>query len=174
MLAVGFAAECHADCESLATPRSFPDTTISSAKTIAADASRKLPAFCEVTGVVTPVPGSQIGVVYRLPEKWNGKMLGIGGGGYAGNVQLRVPEERRQAAVVARRGRSWPQRGGPGPDRIDMLDAMDRWAETGKAPDRLLATKPNSALTRPVCAYPALPRYKGTGNPNEAANFDCR
>ena len=40
---------------------------------------------------ITPAPGSRIGVVYRLPEPehWNGKLLGLGGGGWAGNVTLR-------------------------------------------------------------------------------------
>jgi Tannase and feruloyl esterase len=50
-----------------------------------------LPAYCEVSAVITPAPGSRIGVVYRLPEPqhWNGKLLGLGGGGWAGNVTLR-------------------------------------------------------------------------------------
>jgi feruloyl esterase len=47
-----------------------------------------LPAFCEVSGVITPVAGSRIGVVYRLPANWNGKLLGLGGGGNAGSVTL--------------------------------------------------------------------------------------
>jgi hypothetical protein len=66
----------------------FPQTTISSAKEVAASESTKTPAFCEVSGVVSPVPGSHIGVVYRLPDRWNGKLLGLGGGGWAGNVRL--------------------------------------------------------------------------------------
>ena len=51
-------------------------------------ATATLPAFCEVTATLTPVPGSNIGVVYRLPADWNGKVLGIGGGGWAGNITL--------------------------------------------------------------------------------------
>ena len=47
-----------------------------------------MPAFCEVTATIRPAPDSNIGVVYRLPENWNGKMLGIGGSGFAGNVTL--------------------------------------------------------------------------------------
>ncbi len=50
--------------------------------------ARSLPAFCEVTATVKPVEGSNIKVVYRLPESWNGKLLGLGGGGWAGNVVL--------------------------------------------------------------------------------------
>lgn len=47
-----------------------------------------LPAFCEVTSTLHPVEGSNIGVVYRLPENWNGDVLGIGGGAWLGNTTL--------------------------------------------------------------------------------------
>ena len=53
-----------------------------------ADAKRHLPAFCEVHATISPVKGSHIGVVYRLPSRWNGKVLGIGGGGFAGNLRI--------------------------------------------------------------------------------------
>jgi feruloyl esterase len=62
--------------------------TNASAKWVAADPAAGLPAYCEVSGTLSPVAGSAIGVVYRLPESWNGKLLGIGGGGWAGNVTL--------------------------------------------------------------------------------------
>ena len=75
-------------CSALTTARTFKDTTISSARMMRADAALKTPAYCEVTGVITPVPGSQITVVYRLPEGWNGKFVGLGGGGWAGNITL--------------------------------------------------------------------------------------
>lgn len=57
------------------------------------DAAGELPAFCEVTAVLTPAEGSNIGVVYRLPAEWNGKVLGIGGGGWAGNVTIEAASE---------------------------------------------------------------------------------
>jgi feruloyl esterase len=28
-------------------------------------------------------------------------------------------------------------------------------------------------LTRPLCKYPSVPRYNGSGDPNNAANFSC-
>jgi feruloyl esterase len=59
-----------------------------SARWVEADAAAGLPAYCEVSGTLTPVAGSSIGVIYRLPANWNGKLLGIGGGGWAGNVTL--------------------------------------------------------------------------------------
>lgn len=63
--------------------------------------------------------------------------------------------------------------GGPGPDRFDALTALENWVERGVPPQSLLATKQDSPLSRPLCPYPALPRYKGAGNPNDAASFEC-
>ncbi|MEO6151935.1 MAG: tannase/feruloyl esterase family alpha/beta hydrolase [Croceibacterium sp.] len=51
------------------------------------------PSYCEVKGTLSPASGSTIGVVYRLPEAWNGKVLGIGGGGWQGNVTLQAATE---------------------------------------------------------------------------------
>jgi len=62
-------------------------TTVVSAANVPGDTAKRAPAYCEVHAAITPVPGSKIGAVYRLPENWNGKMLGIGGGGFAGNVR---------------------------------------------------------------------------------------
>jgi feruloyl esterase len=70
----------------------FADTRISSARMVPEDAAGKLPAFCEVAGVISPVPGSSIAVVYRLPQNWNGKFLGLGGGGWAGDIKLSTAE----------------------------------------------------------------------------------
>jgi feruloyl esterase len=75
-------------CAGLATAGLVPYTVVSTARMVAADAAQGLPGYCEVTAMLHPVPGSNIGVVYRLPDNWNGKMLGIGGGGNAGNVTL--------------------------------------------------------------------------------------
>jgi hypothetical protein len=51
------------------------------------------------------------------------------------------------------------------------------WVEEGRAPERLLAEKrdPQGRLirTRPVFPYPQLARYRGTGNPDDAASFDA-
>jgi feruloyl esterase len=63
--------------------------------------------------------------------------------------------------------------GGAGPDRFDALTAMERWVEQGTPPASMVATKANSPISRPLCPYPQVSRYKGAGNPNEAANFAC-
>ena len=63
--------------------------------------------------------------------------------------------------------------GGAGPDRFDALTAMERWIEQGTPPASMIATKANSPLSRPLCPYPQIAKYKGTGDTNDAANFAC-
>jgi feruloyl esterase len=96
------AAAADPACGGLAAAGLIADTTVASARMVAADAAQGLPAYCEVTATIRPVPGSAIGVVYRLPDNWNGKMLGIGGGGNAGDVTLAtaVPGLVRGFAVI--------------------------------------------------------------------------
>lgn len=52
-----------------------------------------LPAYCEVVAELRPVEGSRIGVVYRLPDEWNGNVLGIGGGAWLGNTTLQAARD---------------------------------------------------------------------------------
>jgi len=63
--------------------------------------------------------------------------------------------------------------GGPGPDRFDALTAIEDWVERGTPPASMIATKANEKLSRPLCPYPQLARYKGAGDPNDAASFQC-
>jgi hypothetical protein len=64
--------------------------------------------------------------------------------------------------------------GGPGLDSFDSLGALEAWVEDGFAPDRILA-RGNAfpGRTRPLCPYPQVPHYNGTGNPENAASFFC-
>jgi Tannase and feruloyl esterase len=62
----------------------------------------------------------------------------------------------------------------------DMSLALERWVEQGIAPDQIIAAKrqgldPKSPVvrTRPLCAYPQVARYKGSGSTDDAANFVC-
>jgi feruloyl esterase len=66
--------------------------------------------------------------------------------------------------------------GGTGACSVDMLSVIDRWVSDGKAPDKITAFSPSGqeAMTRPVCPYPQVPVYKGSGNTNNAASFECR
>ena len=66
--------------------------------------------------------------------------------------------------------------GGPGPNQFDMLTALEQWVEKGQAPDRIVATHSSNGKidrARPLCLYPQVARWKGTGSIDEAANFAC-
>jgi pimeloyl-ACP methyl ester carboxylesterase len=66
--------------------------------------------------------------------------------------------------------------GGPGPNQFDHLAALEQWVEKGVAPDKLIASHAANGKidrTRPLCVYPQVARYKGTGSTDEAANFAC-
>jgi hypothetical protein len=79
--------------------------------------------------------------------------------------------------------------GGDGPSVVDMLSEIDRWVETGKKPERIIASRPAAIapgaktpqpqtpaepMTRPLCPWPQVAVYKGSGSTNDAANFECR
>lgn len=61
-----------------------------------------------------------------------------------------------------------------------LFDALEDWVEKG-SPNEVVATKygpgPDGKMkaifTRPLCAYPKVARYKGSGDQNDAANFAC-
>ena len=83
-----------ADCAKLQT-LTLPDTTITSAESVAAGAftaptgqvTAELPSFCRVAGVLRPTSDSVIRFEVWLPEaKWNGRLLGVGNGGFAGSI----------------------------------------------------------------------------------------
>ena len=67
--------------------------------------------------------------------------------------------------------------GGPGPDSVDWIDALEAWVERGKAPERMVATKRNEdgqiVMTRPLCLYPLVARWDGSGDSDNAASFGC-
>jgi feruloyl esterase len=66
--------------------------------------------------------------------------------------------------------------GGPGPNQFDHLSALEQWVEKGVAPEKLVASHSTNGKvdrTRPLCVYPQVARWKGTGSTDEAANFAC-
>jgi pimeloyl-ACP methyl ester carboxylesterase len=70
--------------------------------------------------------------------------------------------------------------GGPATDQFDALAALDNWVETGAAPDILPASArkapdvPWPGRTRPLCAFPKVATYKGSGSLEDASSFECR
>jgi len=66
--------------------------------------------------------------------------------------------------------------GGAGPTPAGQLEALTAWVEENKAPESLLATRQaqnGPARTRPICAYPLVAKYKGSGSTDDASNFSC-
>ena len=66
--------------------------------------------------------------------------------------------------------------GGEGPNVFDKVGPLEQWVEQGKAPDKLIASHvvvSKVDRTRPLCPYPQIAKYKGTGSIDEAANFVC-
>jgi feruloyl esterase len=60
-------------------------------------------------------------------------------------------------------------------DSFDLLTALVNWVEQGVPPDAVIATRLGEPrLSRPLCAYPRYAHYSGRGDPNDAANFECR
>jgi feruloyl esterase len=67
-------------------------------------------------------------------------------------------------------------RGGVGTDHFDAMTSLIDWVEAGKAPDTVAASRIEDGKvvrTRPLCPYPQVANYKGSGNTDEAANFIC-
>lgn len=79
--------------------------------------------------------------------------------------------------------------GGPSTDQFDMLAALVDWVEQGEAPDRVIASARGAGnaggvnaevpagwapdRTRPLCPYPKVARYDGSGDVEEAGSFAC-
>jgi feruloyl esterase len=66
--------------------------------------------------------------------------------------------------------------GGEGPDTFDTVTALESWIEQGHPPASMVASHSTGGKidrTRPLCPYPQVAKYKGTGSMDEAANFAC-
>jgi tannase/feruloyl esterase len=69
--------------------------------------------------------------------------------------------------------------GGDGPSNFDLHTPIAAWVENNKAPEAITAShfppgppaKPDR--TRPLCTYPQVAKYKGSGSTDDAANFAC-
>jgi len=66
--------------------------------------------------------------------------------------------------------------GGEGPNTFDMMVPLEQWVEKGQAPTRVDASHSTNGKvdrTRPLCPYPQVAKYKGSGSIDDAANFVC-
>jgi pimeloyl-ACP methyl ester carboxylesterase len=65
--------------------------------------------------------------------------------------------------------------GGKATDQFDTLAALEDWVEQGKAPDRIIARGAAfPGRTRPLCPYPTVARYSGSGDIESAESFNCK
>jgi feruloyl esterase len=66
--------------------------------------------------------------------------------------------------------------GGEGPNVFDKVTPLEQWVEHGKAPEKMIAshlTNGKVDRTRPLCPYPQVAKYRGSGSIDEAFNFAC-
>lgn len=95
--------------------------------------------------------------------------------------------ERVRAVVGSKRIGEWARLflapgmghcgGGAGPNAFDPIAALEQWVEHGRAPGSIIATHTTNGKvdrTRPLCPYPQVAKYNGTGNIDEARSFTCR
>lgn len=61
--------------------------------------------------------------------------------------------------------------GGPGASDFDHMQVIVKWVEEGVAPERIVAKR--GERTHPLCAYPQVAKYTGSGSTDDAANYIC-
>lgn len=97
---------------------------------------------------------------------------------YYNDVQRRLGQNptRQFARLFMAPGMSHCQLG-PGPFSFDSVGTLEKWVEQGIAPNSIEAShfdeNGNVDRTRPLCAYPRVARYTGSGSIDDAANFRC-
>jgi feruloyl esterase len=67
--------------------------------------------------------------------------------------------------------------GGNAPTRFDALAALEPWIEKGQPPSTMLAAQivqGQTKRTRPLCVYPQVAKYNGSGSQDEASSFSCK
>ena len=65
---------------------------------------------------------------------------------------------------------------GPTPTRFDTLTALEEWVEKDKGPDSIASTHMNGKTpdrSMPLCKFPEMPHYKGSGDVKDAQNWSC-
>jgi feruloyl esterase len=73
----------------------------------------------------------------------------------------------------------WHCSGGPGPNTFDAMTPLVNWVEQGVAPEQILAAKfvndtpPAVEMIRPLCVFPKVAKYNGSGSTSDPANFTC-
>jgi Tannase and feruloyl esterase len=67
--------------------------------------------------------------------------------------------------------------GGDGPNQFNAMAALERWRESNVVPNQITAMHVTNGVVdtiRPLCPYPQVAMYNGSGSAKDAANFACR
>ena len=114
-----------------------------------------------------------------LSGGWNNALVPAGAVlDYYNSVQARIGIEDTRAGVRLYMVPGMIEcNGGPGTDTFDMLSVMRRWVERNEAPREIIASRVEhgkAVRTRPLCPYPQVATYRGSGSTDEARNFVCK
>jgi feruloyl esterase len=114
-----------------------------------------------------------------LSGGWNNALVPAGAVlDYYNNVQARIGiEDTRKGVRLYMVPGMIECNGGPGTDTFDMLSVMRRWVERNEAPNEVIASRVERGKvvrTRPLCPYPQVATYRGSGSTDEASNFVCK
>lgn len=98
---------------------------------------------------------------------------------YAEAVKRTLGEERTRQFMRLYTAPGVDHVGTGAPGYVDMLQALADWVERGQPPSGLTVVEQTELRppfpvrrARPLCEWPAWPRYKG-GDPDAAASFEC-
>ena len=120
--------------------------------------------------------GGKLIVLENLADYAQSPYAGIG---YVESVQAKLGRARTTEFLRLYTAPGVDHVGTGGPANVDMLSALVAWVEKGQPPAGLALAeqdaKPPFATrrTRPLCEWPAWPRYRGSGDANAAASFEC-
>ena len=99
---------------------------------------------------------------------------------YYESVVARVGDRRETEAfyrLFMVPGMAHCQGGDGATDQFDKISALEQWVERGVAPDRIVASHlrdGRAVRTRPLCPYPLVAAWSGSGTTDDAANFVCK
>ena len=75
---------------------------------------------------------------------------------------------------------TWRRACNTAPEARGLDASLEQYVEQGTAPSAIIGSKfegqdrLHAMMTRPLCPYPKAAKYKGSGDPNDAANFECQ
>ncbi len=67
--------------------------------------------------------------------------------------------------------------GGEGPNQFNPTAALEQWREFNRVPEKIIAEHVTDNVvdnTRPLCPYPEIAVYKGSGSIHDAGSFSCK